>query len=1457
MNSQEKKRGNVVVLGVKGSGKTVFLSVLGKAFEEVQAYGLNLTALANTETRSYVGDVYDRMSRENEWPISTIEGTRKDLAWTVRCGDEDLFVMQSIDCAGEEIVKALVPSAGDKARRRKEKSQESSGAEWDSEDAEDSSDAIDLIARRIEEASIVCIFVNPADFEKYIVAKGDSFGPQREIRKALSRSHDMWYLLQTFLEDVRLDGKEIIVAVTQAGRDEFAGMLGEKGSARALLLSLNGQFKNWKGFRNAHVIAVSAVNNVVYKKRVLQKGRRREEVVSTKDISGKTVDQLVSEGIVLMEKSLDPSDPDDQNEDKEIKALEAKIMELAKNDLDTGREELELARKKSVWIGKDGAEHAKARECPWLDEADGVEPSMGLVEFLLAVGGPLCEGLRPLDKKLRYLRKCNLVLFEAKKFGDSAKNRLKAAYDLQNAWEQYKEQAESFLEKHSLRSAVEATNAHLAEEEANVIGWISAEQEIDELLRNAASTGNMPSYDGALISRIIDGTAERVARAEADRPGVMERYRKIEWDNIVVKPEWLASQFDAYYKGIRDAIRRFDEAVESGNTQVALESFADLEYWGTAAYCKDREKQVTKCKELAKIRSRHTETLKAAGQFARNIDLQAVRRIIDEKKLAEAREKVRKYLDEAEDLEEKLQALESDEDRFGDLAEVQGNLQVVRDAIGECNALDKDIEGRQTDACIANALIPVDIELRNAGASFAQAKSLFDKRDFNLAMDTVQASHGHFDVAGRLLSGLVETDLDIEDGEVTVSLSESDEFISKRRREIAEGDAACGNLLAEIDGAIARARKARRIVTLSVAVAIVSGVLVLWAKCHFILNSKLRDDWAAAVEQARMGEYEKALAIVDAIRDIPFLGIYRASVVDENLVDRIKGGDNFHYLSRAVDEKFVNLRKKEGGVLAEIKEKSADTSVAKEEWRRYEDSVKKAQDLVPAPELDEFNLPRSMDELKASIDQYMSVSQVVADADSNLDKFKEKALAAIEERERVKRLSDLRNILKGFTPVQGWSVLASALPRDGVDKWLERPDEKLSGLWGAVLSTGLPAGSKKPDFDAAKVAAAFEEIREKASEDEWSNNFAAIESDSKAVIEAARIVQDELQRRKERDKFLQSAQAALKKGAWVEADEQLGNAMAKMSDNRPIDAISRRQKDEIKDGIAEGRILEVEKCLNAGHLRDAALKVGAITDVSEKRSAQLENCWTNLVKCIKSGIATDVANGTFSSDDVGPESRFCLGVSPFLTQVVKQAVGAAIDSVCPQPSGDDPSVDFLLNANLLTTLSSCDTLSAEADVVRERLREWRDNWLEMADSLAEKSTGVSNHLDKWNCVVAAEALLKRVEDCEQMVFNNPDPTKATADLRAKLPPVLRVSLWAQDYGKALDAYSLVITPKKGNCGSISNSETGKNDLLVTNLAPGGSLRFKFNGDNPDIVRVINCAWNGSRSVVMQINVEDF
>ena len=1555
MSAAKGKVGNVVVLGVQGSGKTVFLSILGHTFGRGGAYGLQLTA--DNKTWDYVSDAYKRMRIDYEWPDSTNRGDFVELSWEVKDGTTPLFTINSIDCAGEEIVDALAPSSagrGKDAGRKARSGEQAVGDSWDAdEDGGGERDVRKLIAERVANASVICLFINPSDFESRIYGGGDDVGSAKEIGEAINRSKDMRRMLLTFLNAGAPAGaKRIILTITQSGRKEVSNLIDELGGTKTYLVEQEPEMTHWSGTDDAHIIAVSAVNKVVFKK-------KDGELVEPESVEG-----------------LDP--------------------ETIKDDFVV----------RDPWVGtRDRKLHVVPREKP---DVSGENPSSGLVEFILAVGGPLTPEIRPLDEALHRLRERQFAMSRARRDGGAtAKERLAAADALDSAWQTFAKLSEAFVrEKEQRRGCLRATERYLDEEESQLLRWIVAEREIDRFLRERAAAGVVPQGAAASVVTQIGKALESAWIRGAGRHRHCSCMAATGYD-LSLTDSWLAEQFSVYREKRAQAIRDFEAAVKGRDAAAAQEALDELIEWGTDA---DATRPRQRLQELFAFLASLAERRKVIHEaelalHAAEIRLADARRLLKANDFAEARSAVAAARDAAGKEEMRARPLEGEKDRFGDGDAVDALLERARGLIRESEALIDEIVRSETEFGIAKELGKVDDDLAAATQAADSAEAFCGEGNFAVARQRVSVAQGHLQKAEQRLG--------------QVALLPANERMASRKGAIQNGISGCTYLMGEIARLEQRRRKLRRIMRLAALAVAAAIALSFWLNARADEAARLRGRWESALKDARNGDYAVALTKIRTIQDKPALLLSRGSFVDPGDFERIKVGGVFKGGKRRAEE----AKGKLGGHAGRLANAGLSGNDAPAEWAAYQTAMKNAEAMFPRPDLDDrLQLPKTIEEMGKAEVAYVATCEAAAEAEAAFEAFLETARRNVDIRKKKERIDGLRRQLEAAAP-HGWEAMAQALPKGGADALLDLDDAQLEKLWNSVLSAGNDRGAPQPIHNAAGIKAEFERIKGLLSEDEWKANFAAIETNCLVVLDAAEKIDEERKRREWVTNSLNDAEDAVGRRQWDSAHSAVTMAKAKLSDDRKADAAGMSRAAEIEERIKKGRgedhlkvlqellkpvtppqgwkamaealpkggadswldlgedqlgkawngvllaglkrpkgtsapILDVQKTraafdqIRASATNDewnanfAALEkdCSAVLEAAEKIDAELarrreiRDCLDSAQNHVDNGAwesaETDLARAeTQISEDrkVDEEAR---NKAKKLRQDIEDGRARESESnyvprqppynpVLPEQYGDgDGAADVDDGARSGSTAADAPAVPVPGDdefgkevaklcpeyppvaapdwtaltdlakkcverhpestaLVAGRLAGWADSWINTArdKSLAASGTlggtsmksvgtssgvgrvvSVNNNVSKktvealWKNVKAAEGLLDRAAACWR-VFEDSGLTSPKGNLgdwiakvRDSLPPVLCVSLYESSYdqGNALDAYALVASPKKDHCGELPNPETGKRDLLVATASEGGVVSLRFSVDEPWVSRPISFSWHGSR-----------
>ncbi len=93
---------NICILGIKGAGKTVFISVLANRYREIRD-GKPYMEFKNYKTNRYVSEVWDRLTKDRRWPDSTLPGSFEELEWTLHAPDGQLYGLRVLDAPGQDV----------------------------------------------------------------------------------------------------------------------------------------------------------------------------------------------------------------------------------------------------------------------------------------------------------------------------------------------------------------------------------------------------------------------------------------------------------------------------------------------------------------------------------------------------------------------------------------------------------------------------------------------------------------------------------------------------------------------------------------------------------------------------------------------------------------------------------------------------------------------------------------------------------------------------------------------------------------------------------------------------------------------------------------------------------------------------------------------------------------------------------------------------------------------------------------------------------------------------------------------------------------------------------------------------------------------------------------------------------------------------------------------------------
>lgn len=108
----------ICILGIKGAGKTVLISVLANRYREICS-GKPYMEFKNFKTNRYVSTVWDRLTKERRWPDSTLPGSFESLEWVLHAQDGQTHGLKVLDTPGQD-VQAIFSGQGNlsQAQRR-------------------------------------------------------------------------------------------------------------------------------------------------------------------------------------------------------------------------------------------------------------------------------------------------------------------------------------------------------------------------------------------------------------------------------------------------------------------------------------------------------------------------------------------------------------------------------------------------------------------------------------------------------------------------------------------------------------------------------------------------------------------------------------------------------------------------------------------------------------------------------------------------------------------------------------------------------------------------------------------------------------------------------------------------------------------------------------------------------------------------------------------------------------------------------------------------------------------------------------------------------------------------------------------------------------------------------------------------------------------------------------------
>ena len=248
---------DVLVLGMPSSGKTVFLSVLGRNFtlvaddSDARPLGFRMRAIGRS-TLETVSRNYARILG-GEWPASTVAGSVTPLTWDVFTGARKVFTLSSMDVSGESFVKAFCESGRDAIRQQE---QESDGL-LDMTNSESGTDeAVELLRELAVSAKVICFFVNIAAARRGHLRSERTAG-QLDF-EAVRNYEEGIANICALLDDLPSLRAKTIVVLTQAHRHQSE--IEKAGGPAAFLGRIAPNLRQTVAEFNIPVIAVSAIN---------------------------------------------------------------------------------------------------------------------------------------------------------------------------------------------------------------------------------------------------------------------------------------------------------------------------------------------------------------------------------------------------------------------------------------------------------------------------------------------------------------------------------------------------------------------------------------------------------------------------------------------------------------------------------------------------------------------------------------------------------------------------------------------------------------------------------------------------------------------------------------------------------------------------------------------------------------------------------------------------------------------------------------------------------------------------------------------------------------------------------------------------------------------------------------------------------------------------------------------
>ena len=248
---------DVLVLGMPSSGKTVFLSVLGRNFtlvaddSDARPLGFRMRAIGRS-TQEAVSRNYARLLG-GEWPASTVAGSVTPLTWDVFTGERKVFTLSSMDVSGESFVKAFCEGGGEAAGQG-----EGDGL-LDMAQSEAGTDtAVRMLRELAVSAKVICFFVNIAAASRSLLGGGRRTGPGTADADATRNYEEGVASICSLLDELPSLRSRTLVVLTQAHRHQSE--IERAGGPSAFLGRVAPSLRQSVDEFGIPVIAVSAIN---------------------------------------------------------------------------------------------------------------------------------------------------------------------------------------------------------------------------------------------------------------------------------------------------------------------------------------------------------------------------------------------------------------------------------------------------------------------------------------------------------------------------------------------------------------------------------------------------------------------------------------------------------------------------------------------------------------------------------------------------------------------------------------------------------------------------------------------------------------------------------------------------------------------------------------------------------------------------------------------------------------------------------------------------------------------------------------------------------------------------------------------------------------------------------------------------------------------------------------------